>query len=159
MDMKSTLQIRSMISCTKRFVSQPPINGSGTDRDWSAQKVRDSRRLASMANTPERAEAAEEANGNVEGMDDELDESDGAEETSEKSVRAPQTLTKSQYELTREANIAKNKELLQKLEVEYSAAKIEKKPTKRASKRETTKNESGEKQEATRFSARIQGPR
>ena len=150
MGTKSTSPIRSMISCTKRFVSQLAINGSSTDRDWSAQKIRDSRRLA---NTPE-----QEANGNGEGADDEPGESGGEEETDDKSVRAPRTSTMSEYELTREANIAKNKELFQKLEMEYPASKTEKKAIKKASKREKTKDES-EKQEPSRFSARIQGPR
>ena len=140
----------------KRFVSQLAINGSGTDCYWSALKVRDSMCLASKANTPDSVEAAEQgANGNGEGTDDETNQSDVEEE---ESIRAPQTSTKSQYELTREANIAKNKELFQRLEVEYPAAKIEKKPNKKASKREKTKNGSGE-QEPTRFSSRIQGPR
>ena len=89
-----------MISCMKRFVSQLAINGSGTDYDWSAQKVRDSRCLASKANTPDSVEAAEQgANGNGEGTDDETNQSDVEEE---ESIRAPQTSTKSQYELTRE---------------------------------------------------------
>jgi len=129
----------------------------GTDYDWSAQKVRDGRCLTS---TPEAAEAAEqEANGNGEGTDNGTNKSDGAEpeESEERSVRVPQ-MSKSQYELTHEANITKNKELFQKLDAEYPAPKIEKKANKKASKRERTKNES-QKQEPTRFSARIPGRR
>jgi len=92
-------------------------------------------------------------------MDNGTNKSDGAEpeESEERSVRAPQML-KSQYELTHKANIAKNKELFQKLDAEYPAPKIKKQANKKASKRERTKNES-EKQEPTRFSARIPGRR
>lgn len=99
--------------------------------------------------------AEQAASGDGEGTDDKVDESDAEEENEDKSVRVPTTsTTKSEYELTRDANIAKNRELLQKLEAEFPTPKTEKKKKGKASKREKGKNDEGE---PSRFSTRIQG--
>jgi hypothetical protein len=104
--------------------------------------------------TPETGgEAAEQAgNGNDENASDSDDESKAVE-----AIQLPRTLKKSEYELTRDANIAKNKELLLELEAKHPSAEIGKDASELKVKKGKKKH--GRKQIPTRSSTRIQGPR
>lgn len=144
---KSRSLNRSTISCMSLFVSRVcSEQANGANHGSAAQDVREARSL-SKESTPEEAGEAVEYKSRIER---------GQPSKDETKVDKQNQTTKSEYERTREANIAKNAEIFRELGKKYPLPYDVKEREKKATKE---KKKAKEPQEPRRCSARIQGPR
>ena len=140
-----------MISFTKHFVSRVEFERRAynlLDCNTLAPEIRNARALGSKASTPE-DENGEATSGNVEA---------GSGETGddEVGVNSAKPVEKSEYERSREANIAKNEQLIHELQEKFGWGDEEDNASER--KKERKKGKQKDKKKATqeqRASARL----
>jgi len=129
----------------------------------SAAEVRKGRGLSSKSNSPEAVE--ESSTGNADDNEEGADNKEGAvneedphneKEKKGEGVKTKKKGGKSEYELTREANIVRNKKLLRKAMEKYQ---IESTKKGDKGKSGTTKEKESVREEQGRSSAPLQGLR